>query len=202
MEIELALLSLRQSFYKVRLVQESSQPVEQSRIPVIENQINCINEELKEVTNWFKANKLSVNASKTNYMILGTPRMVSNMDVLNVNVILDSTALEKVKHSKFLGVLIDDCLTWKNHIDCVSKTISRNIGVMNKLKHFVPTRILHVLNCTLVLPYLNYGILIWGDTCKSYLDKLIKLQKWAIRTVSIIVTTEVIQGQFLLNTMF
>ena len=152
--------------------------------PNIENQINCINEELKEVSNWFKANKLSVNASKTNYMILGTPRMVSHMDELNVNVILDSTALEKVKHTKFLGVLIDDCLKWKNHTDCVSKTISRNIGVMNKLKHFVPTRILHTLYCTLVLPFLNYGILIWGDTCKLYLDKLIKLQKWAIRTVS------------------
>ena len=116
-------------------------------------------------------------------MILGTPRMVSNMGELNVNVILDSTALEKVKHSKWLGVLIEDCFTWKNHIDCVSKTISRNIGVMNKLEHLVPTRILHVLYCTLVLPYLNYGIIIWGDTCKSYLDKLIKLQKWAIRIV-------------------
>jgi len=55
---------------------------------------------------------------------------------------------------------------------------------MNKLKHFVPDRILHTLYCTLVLPYLNYGILIWGDTCKTYLDKLVKLQKWAIRTVS------------------
>ena len=40
--------------------------------PNIENQINRINEELKEVSNWFKANKLSVNASKTNYMILRT----------------------------------------------------------------------------------------------------------------------------------
>ena len=53
-----------------------------------------------------------------------------------------------------------------------------------QLKHFVPTSILHILYCTLVLPYLNYGILIWGDTCKSYLNKLMKLQKWAIRTVS------------------
>ena len=109
------------------------------------------------------------------------------MDELNVNVILDSTALETVKHTKYLGVLTlltDDCLTWKNHIDCVSKTISQNIGVMIKLKHFVPTRILHILYCTLVLPYLNYGILIWGNTCKSYQTKLIKLQKWAIRTVS------------------
>ena len=65
--------------------------------PNIENQINRINKKLKEVSNWFKTNKLSVNASKTNYMILGTPRMVSNMDEFNVNVILDSTALEKVK---------------------------------------------------------------------------------------------------------
>ena len=55
---------------------------------------------------------------------------------------------------------------------------------MNKLKHFIPDRILHTLYCTLILPYLNYGILIWGNTCKTYLDKLIKLQKWAIRTVS------------------
>ena len=60
--------------------------------PNIDNQINCINEELKEVSNWFKANKLSVNASKTNYMILGTPHMVSNIDESDENVILDSTA--------------------------------------------------------------------------------------------------------------
>ena len=55
---------------------------------------------------------------------------------------------------------------------------------MNKFKHFVPTRILYFLYCTLVLPYLNHGILIFGDTCKTYLNKLIKLQKWAMRTVS------------------
>ena len=94
------------------------------------------------------------------------------------------TVLERVKFTKFLGVLIDECLTWKNHIDCISKTVSRNIGVINKLKYSVPTRILHSLYCTLISPYLSYAILIWGNTCKSYLDKLVKLQKWAIRTVS------------------
>ena len=147
----------------------------------IENQISLINTELNEVSNWFKANKLSVNASKTNYMILGTPHMTS---VKQTEVILDNTILDRVQCTKFLGVLIDECLTRKNHIECICKTISRNIGVMNKLKHYVPDRILHTLYCTLVVPYLNYGILIWGNTCKSYLEKLIKLQKWAIRTIS------------------
>ena len=55
-----------------------------------------------------------------------------------LNVMRFNTALERVKFTKFLGVLIDECLTWKNHIDCISKTISRNIGVMNKLKHYIP----------------------------------------------------------------
>ena len=65
--------------------------------PNIENQINRLHEELKEVSNWFKADKLSVNASKINYMTLRTPRMVSNMDELNVNVILGQYCIGKSK---------------------------------------------------------------------------------------------------------
>ena len=117
-------------------------------------------------------------------MILGTPHMTSVKVRKDLNVSLNNTTLERVRFTKFLGVLIDECLTWKQHIDCVSKTISRNIGVMNKLKYSIPGRILHTLYCTLITPYLNYGILIWGSTCKSYLDKLIKLQKWAVRTIT------------------
>lgn len=55
---------------------------------------------------------------------------------------------------------------------------------MNKLKHILPEQILHTPYCTLVLPYLNYGILMWGNVCKSYIDKLVKLQKRAVRIIS------------------
>ena len=57
--------------------------------------------------------------------------------------------------------------------------------MLTKLKHYVPGYILYSLYCTLVLPYVNYGILIWGNTYKVYLDKIFKLQKWAIRTISV-----------------
>jgi len=162
----------------------------------IVSKVQLINEELNEVSNWFRANKLSVNATKTNYMILGTPHMTSRFGYTynagnnnsglteTFNIILDDTALERVDNTKFLGVYIDECLTWKCHINCIAKTISRNVGVMNKMKHYVPDRILHSLYCTLVLPYVNYGILSWGNAYKTNLDKLIKLQKWAIRTVT------------------
>ena len=117
-------------------------------------------------------------------MILGTPHMLGTETNTSINVILNDTQLTRVSETKFLGVIIDECLTWKSHIDCVAKTISRNIGVMNKLKYCIPSRILHTLYCSLILPYLSYGIIIWGDTCKTYLSKLEKLQKWAIRTIS------------------
>ena len=69
---------------------------------------------------------LSVNASKTNYMILGMSNMTSVKAQQHFTVILDDTVLDKVKYTKLSGVLMDENLTWKCHIDCVSKTLSRN----------------------------------------------------------------------------
>ena len=66
----------------------------------VERQTNVVNEELKEVSNWFKANKLSINATKTNYMILGTPKMTSMNQDLQIT--LDHTTLEIVHQTKFL----------------------------------------------------------------------------------------------------
>ena len=118
---------------------------------------------------------------------MGTQQMTSMEDqsVSNVHIILDKTKLKRVDKTKFLGVIIDENLSWKNHIDGITKTISRNIGMINKLKFIIPERILHTLYCTLALPYINYhGILIWGKACKTYLEKIHKLQKWAVRIIS------------------
>ena len=153
------------------------------------SKMNEINKELQEVTNWFKANKLSVNAGKTNYMLLGTrhgnAKYVESVPAnRDIQVKLDDINLQKVSSTKFLGVIIDENLTWKNHIDGISKTIARNVGVLNKLKCYIPKRVLHSSYCTLILPYVNYSIIVWGNTYHSYMDKIFKLQKWAVRTIS------------------
>ena len=100
--------------------------------------------------------------------------------------------LNKVSSTKCLYVIIDENLTWKNHIDAISKTISRNIGMLTKLKHFVPENILYSLYSTLILPYIDYGVLIWGNTCrylnsrKGYQDFIIFLM-YMIHLSSILV---------------
>ena len=69
--------------------------------------------------------------------------MISVKAQQHFNFILDDTVLDRVKYTKFLGVLMDENLTRKCHIDYVSKTLSRNIGIMKKLKYFIPGRTLY-----------------------------------------------------------
>ena len=84
------------------------------------SRIDVVNNELKEVTNCFKAKRLSVNANKTNYMLLGIRQRNLKQDD-NIFIELDNTRLERVFITKFLGVIIDENLTWKDHIDGVTK---------------------------------------------------------------------------------
>ena len=126
---------------------------------------------------------------KTNYVLLGTrhgnAKYVESVPAYrDIQVKLDDTNLQKVSSTKFLGVIIDENLTWKNHIDGFSKTIARNVGVLNKLKCCIPKRVVHSLYCTLILPYVNYSIIVWENTYHSYMDKISKLQKWAVKTIS------------------
>lgn len=144
---------------------------------------DTVNKELKEICNWFKANKLSLNAKKTNLMFLGTRFQTKNVRD-DCNVFLDGCRLTRVTEAKFLGITIDENLTWKKQIDIVCKSCARSIGVLNKVKLFLPEQALFKLYCTLVLPYLNYGLLLWGDTSKLYINKVLKLQKRALRSIS------------------
>ena len=140
--------------------------------------LNTVNAELINVTEWIKANKLSLNLLKTKYMLFS-----NTIETLPGNIIFDETPLEKVNLIKFLGVYVDNKLSWKDHITTTCKTISRNIGVINKLKYVLPSSVLLMLYSSLILPYLNYGILVWGNTHQVLLEKLLLLQKKSMRII-------------------
>ena len=74
-------------------------------------------------------------------------------------------------------------MSWKHHIDHIVIKISRAIGLISKLRHFVPKHTLINIYRSLIAPYLSYGLIVWGQACKSYLDKLLKLQKRVVRFI-------------------
>jgi hypothetical protein len=135
-----------------------------------------ITHELKTINMWFMINKLSLNKDKTKAMMFHT----AQRQVRNININLDDANIEILSEFNYLGINFDSNLTWKSHISKVSKKVSRTIGVMTKLKKYLPTHILKTLYNSLIFPHLHYGILVWGNSA----NKLIKLQKKAIRVVA------------------
>jgi hypothetical protein len=79
-----------------------------------------------------------------------------------------------------LGITVDENLKWTEHIDIISKKISKVLGIMTRIKNALPSNILLSLYNTLILPHLNYGLMLWGWKA----DRLEILQKRAVRTIS------------------
>ena len=97
----------------------------------------------------------------------------------NKNVALECTE----EFIKYLGMPIDNNLTWKHHIGHITIKISPTIGLISTLRHLVPKHTLINIYRSLGAPYLSYGLIVWGQARKSYLDKLLKLQKRALRFI-------------------
>ena len=96
---------------------------------------------------------------------------------------LNRPILEFQNHSKFLGIIIDNKSKFNTHSDCIASKYSKSIGVLYRIKDFVPRSFLINLYNTLILPYLSYCISIWGGTCDTHTDQIIKLQKRALRII-------------------
>lgn len=79
--------------------------------------------------------------------------------------------------------MIDSELSWKHHVDFICHKISRSVGIIAKTRHYIPRHLLLNLYHALIAPYLNYGICAWGDCPQTYLNKILVLQKRALRLI-------------------
>ncbi len=140
-----------------------------------------VNEELKSLSLWLNLNRLALNVSKTNFVIFRSTKMPINH---NVTLILNRKAIGQKDHVKYLGVLIDQHLTWKHQVNNVSKKISRGVGIIAKLRMFVNSDILLNIYYCLVYSHLSYGIEAWGSACSTETNKLLVLQKKAVRILT------------------
>ncbi len=138
---------------------------------------NNINHELQQISDWLKINKLSLNIGKTKFMVFHK----ANKKLPEIKLFLDGIELERVQNFNFLGVIINENLSWKPHTDKIANCISKTIGILNALKHFIPEGPKLILYNSLVLSHLTYGILAWGYEN----GRLAKLQKKSIRIITL-----------------
>ena len=141
--------------------------------------INSVNNELHNVSVWFKANKLSLNIDKTNYMIFKNRH--SNRNYPDMNICIDDVMINRVSHTKFLGVIFDETMTWSNHNCHITNIVSKYTGILFRLKAILPCETLFSLYNTLVLPHILYCNLIWADSNNKNLDRIHIKQKRIMR---------------------
>ena len=129
---------------------------------------------------WVSSNELALNVRKTNYMIFTNKRKI---DFTNFAPKLGNIPIERKNVARFLGVLIDEKLTWKHHITAIKTKMSRYIGILYKLKHILPLSARINVFHSLVQSHLNYCSLVWGLSCKSNIETLFVTQKKAMRAI-------------------
>ena len=138
------------------------------------------NTDLQHIYEWLCANRLSLNVNKTKYMIFGGG---NNLDNNNLKLQINNINIEHVsekkqsKSIKFLGIYIDEKLTWKYHINHTNKKIAHATFGINRVKHFFPLKTLKILYHTLVQPHLTYNMIIWGNPNNAMTNKTFILQK-------------------------
>ena len=142
--------------------------------------IKNVNNELKSITAWLRCNKLSLNVIKTEAMIFAR----NNLHYPLPPIILDGTPIPYSYSVKFLGVIIDHKLNWKEHIRKVQNKLSNICGVLYTIRNKISSNIARQIYLSLALPYLTYCNIVWSSASPSHFQSLISTQKKIIRLIS------------------
>jgi len=159
--------------------------VSDSNIDSLFNKANIL---VNSLFKWFCSNRLSLNPNKTKYIVIRPPSLKG--DLSKKHILIDNTLLYRIgkncdeKAAKFLGILIDENLTWKHHLTHINKKVSRALFSLKQVKHFLPKQCMKTLYYSLIHSHLSYGILVWGNATQSALHQTTLLQKRAIRLIN------------------
>ena len=122
----------------------------------IETLFSTVNIELEEISEWFKANKLSLNIKKTNYTLFHKNSTKDNLPSKSTNLKIVNSVLKRQTSINFLGVMLDENILWKEHIKTLENKLSKNIGLLCKAKQLLDNEALKSIYISYIHSYLNY----------------------------------------------
>ena len=144
------------------------------------NLYNVMDVELRKVCNWILANRLALNVDKTVYLLFSGKKSVSN----NNQIYMFDSAISRKTETKFLGLLIDDKLSWKSHTNHIHCKISKLIGLLFRVSDCFTLTALKTLYYSFIYPHFLYGIVFWGGVAKRNFENIFRLQKRAVRMLT------------------
>ena len=137
--------------------------------------------DIDKVSHWFKQNKLTLNISKSSVLYIGTRRKFMNNLTCNESLTVNNADLEINNNYSYLGLTIDNSLTWNNHVDMLCKKLSSRIGGLYRLSQLLSESCLIHLYYALIQSVIDYSLTIWGHTSSINIKKIPRFQNRATR---------------------
>ena len=153
--------------------------------------VPILNAELSNISHWLAANKLSLNVGKSKLLIFTNQKSKAKGSKpnetgsnLETELFINGERLKEVNFAKYLGVLIDNKLKWTNQIDAINLKLSKGIGLLAKIRHYVPSSVLRSLYFSFINPHTDYNLLNWSMAAPTKLDTVANKLKKAVRIIS------------------
>lgn len=143
------------------------------------NNDHLVISECTMLCHWFKSNKLALNFKKCKTVYFTLNRNVRNIP----DIILDNHVIGYVNSIKFLGCYIDKCLDWHEHINYVSLCMCKGISILHFVRHYFPASVKKLIYFAYVYPFMTYCVTAWGNSHATYVNRIVLLQKKAIRLI-------------------
>ena len=141
-----------------------------------------LNADLAAITSWLRDNKLTLNVIKSKFMIIGSRAKLNQFS--DIALVANNDRLEKVTKFKYLGVTINQHLSWHDHIEQLQRQVAKRLGVLKRIKHLLPVYARKIYVTTMVIPILEYASIVWGDkNNKVLMDSIQVLQNKAAKLV-------------------
>ena len=129
-------------------------------------------------SNWCNENKLSINAEKTKFVCFGTKQRVKK--IKNLKLSLSNTLIQQVPSYKYLGIILNTSLNFNQQIQQTVNKVSHKLYVLSKLRKFLTIKTAVLIYKSMILPYFDYGDIVYMFSSKSELNKLERLQERCI----------------------
>ena len=152
--------------------------IENNSLKQLKKQLNY---DLRQLCNWLKANKISLNCSKTELIVFRHPNKTMNYEL---KVKINGTKLIASNFVKYLGINLDSHLNWSYHTDCLSTKLTRAAGMLAKIRHYVSTTTLRSIYYGIFSSLLTYGCQVWGQFSNKHICRLQHIQNRAIRIIN------------------
>lgn len=172
------------SFFKLLYADDTTLKMAGSNLVQLYNDANI---ELEKLADWFRANKLTLNISKTKYILFRDKKHFVNFEDLNLKI--DNEKIDRIGEGceeeffKFVGMRLDEHLTWKYHADYVRGKVSSAVYALSKLRNLLPRHVKLTVYNSLFRSFIEFGISCWGRSSNNNINRISILQKRAVRYI-------------------